>query len=361
MAKYAWVGLFTVFTIGLALTTMGAGPDAHQSRVSSGLSLALPLDCRLGETCWAANYVDVLSGPHAQDFHCQPRTYDGHDGTDFAIRDLGQMYRGVVVLAAELGTVRAVRNDMEDIFLEQQSLAVIAGRECGNGVVIDHDGRWQTQYCHLQRGTVRVHRGDRVARGSQLGLIGISGKTEFPHLHFTVRHNGQTIDPFTGLRPDAGCHFHGQPLWAEGQRIFYEKAALYHIGFSDRIPRLADIRHGQHRQEVLSHTIPTLVLWVDMFGVQKEDIISLRILAPDNRVVLDLKQVVERTQARRFMFAGTSPASLPLPKGNYKGEVILSRGTPNQAIIAQADASYAYSNLLVSIDSSSSIIPSHIL
>lgn len=77
MAKYAWVCVFTVLTIGLALTTVGAEPDGGQSRTSSGLSLALPLDCRLGETCWVANYVDVLAGPHAQDFHCQPRTYEG--------------------------------------------------------------------------------------------------------------------------------------------------------------------------------------------------------------------------------------------------------------------------------------------
>ncbi|MCC6965850.1 MAG: M23 family metallopeptidase [Nitrospira sp.] len=337
MAKYAWVCVFTVLTIGLALTTVGAGPDVGQSRASSGLSLALPLDCRVGETCWVANYVDVVPGPHAQDFHCQPRTYEGHDGTDFAIRDLDEMYRGVVVLAAESGTVRAIRNDMEDVLIKQESLGAIAGRECGNGLLVDHDGGWQTQYCHLQRGTVRVHSGDRVARGSPLGLIGISGKTEFPHLHFTVRHNGQTIDPFTGLRADAGCHAHGQPLWSEGQQISYEEAALYHIGFSDRVPRLLDIRHGQYHHEVLGHTIPTLILWVDILGVQAEDVITMRILAPDNRVALDKKQFVGRTQARRFMFVGTSPTSLPLPKGNYRGEVILYRAQSSEAIIAQAD------------------------
>ena len=129
MAKYACGCVLTILTIGLAFTIVGAGPDADQSRVSSRLSLAVPLDCRLGETCWVANYVDVLSGPQAQDFHCQPRTNDGHDGTDFAIRDLDQMYRGVVVLAAESGMVRAVRNDMEDVLIEQQSLDAIAGRE----------------------------------------------------------------------------------------------------------------------------------------------------------------------------------------------------------------------------------------
>lgn len=231
MANYAWVWVLTVLTIGFGLAAVGDGVNADQSRASSGLSLALPLDCRLGETCWVANYVDVLAGPHAQDFHCQPRSYDGHDGTDFAIRDLDEMSRGVFVLAAESGTVRAVRNDMEDVLIKPQSRASIAGRECGNGLVIDHGEGWQTQYCHLQRGTVRVYPGDLAARGSALGLIGISGKTEFPHLHFTVRHNGNTIDPFTGMRADAGCHSQGQPLGLEASESFMKRQPSITLDF----------------------------------------------------------------------------------------------------------------------------------
>ena len=38
-----------------------------------------PAQCRLGETCWVVNYVDVDSSMVAKDFHCHERTYDGHD------------------------------------------------------------------------------------------------------------------------------------------------------------------------------------------------------------------------------------------------------------------------------------------
>jgi D-3-phosphoglycerate dehydrogenase len=48
----------------------------------------------------------------------------------------------------------------------------IAGRECGNGVVIAHEDGWETQYCHMRRGSVAVQPGERVARGQTLGLVG---------------------------------------------------------------------------------------------------------------------------------------------------------------------------------------------
>ncbi len=55
-------------------------------------------------------------------------------------------------------------------------------------MLIDHDGGWQTQYCHMKKGSIRVREGDAGAVGTPLGEVGLSGMTEFPHVHFTVRH-----------------------------------------------------------------------------------------------------------------------------------------------------------------------------
>ena len=38
--------------------------------------------------------------------------------------------------------------------------------------------------------------GDNVQVGDVLGKIGLSGRTQFPHVHVSVRHNGTCIDPF---------------------------------------------------------------------------------------------------------------------------------------------------------------------
>lgn len=57
----------------------------------------------------------------------------------------------------------------------------------GNFVVIDHgDGTFGT-YWHLQKNSVKVAKGDKVARGQVLALSGNTGNSSTPHLHFDVR------------------------------------------------------------------------------------------------------------------------------------------------------------------------------
>ncbi len=64
--------------------------------------------------------------------------------------------------------------------------AVTAATANGNHVVLDLGaGRWAL-YAHLQPGSLRVKRGDRVERGHVLGLVGSSGNSDAPHLHFQV-------------------------------------------------------------------------------------------------------------------------------------------------------------------------------
>ena len=296
------------------------------------IALDLPAPCQLGETCWVVNYVDVDPSVAAKDFQCQARTYDGHDGIDFALRDRGVMERGVPVIAAAPGTVRRVRDGVADVGLSNaNSQETIAGRECGNGVVIDHGHGWETQYCHLKQHSIRVTIGERVERGGELGLIGFSGKTEFPHVHLTVRHDGQIIDPFTGRSREAGCSGQGHSLWRD-LRITYEDVALYHAGFASEEPQIDAIRGGHAVAEQLSADAAALILWVDLFGVQAEDQLRFRITAPDGRVMLDRVLPIDRTQARRFMFAGLRRQSPQWPSGTYHGALQLQRGLGENAL-----------------------------
>ena len=54
----------------------------------------------------------------------------------------------------------------------------------GNHVILDIGGGRYVFYAHLRPGTLRVHVGDRVRRGQVLGLVGNSGNSTEPHLHF---------------------------------------------------------------------------------------------------------------------------------------------------------------------------------
>jgi len=315
--------------LSATLSAEETGPRSSIEREGLGL----PLVCQLSETCWVANYVDVDPTEAARDFRCKSRSYNAHDGTDFAIRDRAVMEQGVPVVASASGIVRRVRDDVKDAELtDQSSRARIAGRECGNGVVIDHDGGWQTQYCHLRRGSLRVRAGERVERGSPLGLVGLSGKTEFPHVHLTVRHNGHVIDPFTGQLQSAGCGLEGKPLWQADAHAVYEDVALYNAGFAGSIPDEEAIRSGRMQDESLPQTAAALFLWVEMFGVQAGDQVHLRITGPDGHMMLDKEERVDRAQARRFMFAGERRQVYGWPSGIYSGQITLTRALDGQVM-----------------------------
>jgi hypothetical protein len=68
----------------------------------------------------------------------------------------------------------------------------------GNSVVLDLGKSRYALYAHMQPGSIKVHRGDRVKRGQVIGLVGNSGNSVAPHLHFQVM-NGQLSLAANGL------------------------------------------------------------------------------------------------------------------------------------------------------------------
>ena len=73
----------------------------------------------------------------------------------------------------------------------------------GNLVIVDHRLGFQTYYAHLSRVTSYV--GERVNGGTRVGLVGSTGNSTGPHLHFEVRRNGTPIDPIPRLLAGAAA------------------------------------------------------------------------------------------------------------------------------------------------------------
>ncbi len=319
--------------VALALLCLGATAATQRgsARADQVLALSWPVACRLGETCWVANYVDVDAGKDAKDFRCRGRTYDGHDGVDIALRDQAVMEQGVNVLAAAPGVIRRLRDGAEDRALtDEASRKLVVGRECGNGVLIEHDGGWQTQYCHMKRGSLLVKKGQQVGEGQVLGQVGLSGKTEFPHLHLTIRQGKNVVDPFTGQSITTGCGIEGKPLWRSDAQVAYEEVALFNAGISSGAPNIEAIRRGELGDAITS-SAPALVLWVDMLGVEPGDRIQFRLLGPDNKLVFESEQRVDRRQARRLVYAGKKRQGALWPAGTYAGQITLARIENGQA------------------------------
>jgi murein DD-endopeptidase MepM/ murein hydrolase activator NlpD len=71
----------------------------------------------------------------------------------------------------------------------------------GNGIYIDHGNGITTRYGHLSR--IDVVEGQTVKRGQHLGLVGSTGRSTGPHLHYEVRIDGQPMSPLLYLPPVA--------------------------------------------------------------------------------------------------------------------------------------------------------------
>ncbi len=234
------------------------------------------------------------------------------------------MRRGVDVLAAAPGIVRGTRDGVPDVPSGDEPPSGISGRECGNGVVIERGDGWSLQFCHMRRGSLRVARGDRVAAGDVLGQVGLSGQTQFPHLHVTVRDPaGRVIDPFDARPQDASCALPDEEtLWAEP--IGYRPGGLLAGGFLDRLPGYDEVRAGTAAVPELPADAPAMVFWAHFYGLRAGDQLQLTLTAPDGSTVAEMAHVMGRDRAVEFRAAGRK-ARGAWPAGDYRGTAVLRR------------------------------------
>jgi hypothetical protein len=297
----------------------------------------MPVACELGRSCFIQNYVDSDPAPSAKDYECGSRSYDGHNGTDFRLATMAAQLAGVDVLAAADGRVLRRRDGMADVSIREAGRsAAVQGSECGNAVVIEHADGWQTQYCHMARGSLRVEVGDRVKAGQPIGRIGLSGLTEYPHLHFTVRHRGQITDPFAHGAAPGSCGG-GKSLWQPALRplLAYRPRAVLNEGFAATAVTMAILEAGDAAREQPAMHAPALVAYVRGIGLKTGDIQSLVLKGPSGQTLVEKRaQPLERDQAQSLVFAGSRKPAGGWERGTYRasytvvhdGNVVLERG-----------------------------------
>ena len=292
------------------------------ARAGDGMRLELPVKCIPGVDCFVQNYPDVDPTQAAGDYACGAMTYDGHTGTDFRIPGIPAMERGVDVLAAADGRVARIRDGERDNELFRGAIQVPSERACGNAVVIEHADGWSTQYCHLREGSVRVKPGDRVKAGTKLGLVGLSGRTEFPHLHFSVRKGGTVLDPFTRLSLEAGCGADGAPLWTDStaSSLSYRSAAIINTGFAPEPVTMEDVENEKFADFNPKTDSPALVFFGRSIGLVAGDVEVIEIRGPDGSLLIShTGEPVSRAKAQRMIFAGRKIPKSGWPAGTYTG------------------------------------------
>ena len=282
--------------------------------------LTLPVACDLGRTCFIEDYVDTDPSDGQRDHACGIKSRDGHRGTDIALLSFEEMEQGVSVLAAAPGVVAATRDGVQDRAINPDTRDQIEGRECGNAVRIDHGGGWQTLYCHMQNGSIAVKSGQQVQAGDVLGLVGLSGLTNVPHLHLGVLKDGEVVDPFNPGNRDT-CGTGGKGMWRDAPG--YDRAGLFTAGFSTTVPDLDTVSSGAARVQEATPDQP-LVLYAHVFYAKPGDTLTLTAQGPDGEVFATLLDL-EAPQAQLFRAFGRRAPETGWPEGAYRGYVVLRR------------------------------------
>ncbi len=332
--------------VGFALILL-VGIMMFLPMAASVLLFSQPVECRLGEECFIQNYVDVDPSEEWKDYRCGSLSYDGHKGTDFRVPSLKAMQDGVRVLAAAEGEVVRLRDGMADISFRDQADAQVADRECGNGIVIKHRGGFETQYCHLKQGSLLVKQGDKVTREQPIAEIGLSGKTEFPHVHFEIRNaKGEIVDPFLGVRDTVQCN-EDEPddtLWTATSKpaMRYIRTAVLDSGFYTKQITAPEAYTGEMRvTEEVPYNAPALVFWATFMGAQDQDALVMQLVGPDGKPLVNYSTKVEGNKAQMFQLVGKkAPRSRIWPAGEYKALGQLLRGPDLvQQVVAETELS----------------------
>lgn len=158
-----------------------------------------------------------------KDFACSNRTYDtssgyNHRGTDFFIWpfEWNKMAADEVEIVAAAPGI--IVGKWDGIFDRRCSFA---GSADWNAVYIRHEDGSVAWYGHMKNGSVTSKAlWDTVEIGEYLGVVGSSGPSTGPHLHFEVHDSANSlIDPYAGQ-----CNrLNSQSWWAE-QRPYYDSA-----------------------------------------------------------------------------------------------------------------------------------------
>lgn len=304
-----------------------AAAFAAQAQVPAPTApFSLPLDCVVGESCFLQNLIDLdQSAGSIIDSLCGQDTYDNHKGIDIRVLTLKDMQRGVNVLAVADGEVLGLRDEMADVLVEGVVPPTIKGRECGNGVGIRHENGLTTQYCHMQRGSIAVRKGQKVKRGDVLGKIGVSGLSAFPHLHLSVRAGEKLVDVLGDPAGGASCDIGQIKLDLFGKELrealLASRNDILQIGLSDRPFKLDALVQGT-TPDVPTTKSEAVVAWGWAINAHEGD--QMRIVI-ENEAGVFTDQTTKprgRRSAAFFNFAGRNRTP---EAGAYKVTVSLIR------------------------------------
>lgn len=296
-----------------------------QPALAAPPSLELPIRCSPGQDCFIQNYFDHDASSGWADYACGHLSYNGHTGTDFRLPGMAAMRQGVAVVAAANGVVAGLRDGEPDIPVMIRPGELNSGKHAaGNGVRIDHGDGWETQYSHMRQGSIAVRMGQQVRAGDQLGMVGLSGNTAFPHLDIVVRHHGHAVDPFAPSSKNS-CAAGADSLWKPEvlSVLRYIPTGILLTGWANEAPDWNKARNGEYAAPGIDAA--ALVFWVEVFGVQAGDRQIFEMLDPQGGRMLASESIIPSNKAVWSWYMGRPRPQRGWVVGAYRAEYRLER------------------------------------
>src|SRR5688572_17091247 len=194
--SFSRAGRLALAIVGLSIACSGNAtsptpqPTPVPPATPSSTPLLWPVSGTEGRDWVIGNYVDLDPTGGTRDYIGGAKTYDGHKGTDIVSPSFRSMDSGVpIVLAAASGVVSSTHDN------EPDRNTSCTGQS--NFVHVRHPDGLTALYYHLKKGSVAVSVGQEVSAGDILGVVGSSGCSTGPHLHFGLLDAAnRVVDPF---------------------------------------------------------------------------------------------------------------------------------------------------------------------
>jgi hypothetical protein len=324
------------FSIGVVIIGNGSLPSL--TKAEERIGLGLPVNCKLGLDCFVQQMPDVDPGHGTLDPLCGQATYQGHTGWDIRLRTLTDIAQDVPVVAIADGTVARIRDGIPDQIFEANDRLRLTEKECGNGLVIDHQRGLSAQYCHMKNGSMTVRPGMQVQKGERIGSIGSSGVAEFPHVHLSVRLNGKLIEPLTGKTLGNEAHVCGDlsgSLFdtASSQALVQPTIAILDVGLANAPPELSNLVRTGGPPLATARGIST-VAWLWAINVDEGSRFRIRLVGPGEVTLIDhTTNALPRRKANYLAYVGRK---VGIKTGTYHLTAEVSNGEKKIASTARS-------------------------
>ncbi len=228
-----------------------------------------PIEGEYGKDFIIVNYIDWGTN-QITDFRKGTKTYAGHRGTDFTLSGFPQMDEGVYVNAVDTGVVTFIHDGEYDRNTEGNTSLGL-----GNYIAIRHPNKLYSYYGHLKKNSLMVKTGDKVYPGQHIALVGSSGNSTDPHLHFELWYDSlYLVEPFA-----ASCGADNS-YWEES--IPYD--TIFHVwesGLTDFIPNINDLKNRPVEKVKFNEQDSIITFWALQYGIKEGDSTKIEWLTPN--------------------------------------------------------------------------------